>query len=367
MRVLMVVHSLRRGGAERVLLELARTLSQRGHEVMVCGLLAVDEYPEPTFARVRRRFLSAASAYRWPHCVPRLARKLRCVVREFNPDVIQIHTPTAAWVGACAGVPQAAVHVLHGYGSLERGGGVKGWVLKSLDRWVFRRLGRQILVVSPAMVPAVAAYYGCSPDSIHVVTNGIDLDRFPFHERQPGTQPVMVMVGTLARNKGQHLALQAIPLLLREIPGARLRIIGEGALRSELEQGIQERRLADCVSLLGRRDDVPQLLAQSHLFWHLSGSEGLPLAVAEAMATGLPVVGFDVRGVREVVAHTETGLLVGYEDVEAVAEQSRRALQDPELYRTMSRSARARIERQFNGGRMVVEHEALLCEMMKAR
>jgi glycosyltransferase involved in cell wall biosynthesis len=367
MRVLMLVHSLRRGGAERVLLELSRALIQRGHDAMICSLLDVDEYPEAAWTAIPRRSLTAASAYRWPYCVPKLARRLAEVVKEFSPDVIEVHTPNVAWVAAYARVRRPVVHVLHGYDFLQGRGGLKRWVVRQIDRGAFRRLGRRVAVVSPGMVGDVAAHLGCDTWQITVLTNGIDLDRFAFQPRQPTSKPVVCMVGTLSRNKGQHRAIPALAALRRRLPGAQLWLIGEGGLRRELEHEIAARNLEKHVKLLGRQPGVPELLAQCHLLWHLSDSEGLPLVILEAMATGLPVVGFDVPGVREVVAHGETGFLVRHGDLEAVAEVSLRILGRADAYRSMCRTARARAEAEFELSRMVSAHTAVLLHAAETR
>ena len=70
---------------------------------------------------------------------------------------------------------------------------------------------------------------------------------------------------------------------------------------------------------MGLREDVPDLMSAAHVFWQLSESEGLPMVVLEAMAAGLPVVGFDVRGTRDIVVDGETGYLVPFGDIQSVA------------------------------------------------
>ena len=112
--------------------------------------------------------------------------------------------------------------------------------------------------------------------------------------------------------------------------------------------------------MLGRRDDIPALMTEANLLWHLSASEGLPLAVAEAMATGLPVIGHDVRGVRDLIVDGESGLLIPYEDSDALVHRSVEILSAPSLYSTISRQARQRVVQLFSKQRMLAGHEAVL-------
>jgi glycosyltransferase involved in cell wall biosynthesis len=137
-------------------------------------------------------------------------------------------------------------------------------------------------------------------------------------------------------------------------------IVGEGAHRPALESLVKEMGLEGKAKLMGFRKDAFDLMSAAHVFWHLSESEGLPMVVLEAMATGLPVVGFDVRGTRDVVVDGETGYLVPFGDVEAVAQKTVDILADATSYRSLSYNARHRVEQFFSLERMVDGHERIL-------
>ena len=135
MRILFFVHSLRRGGAERVLLEVALGLQNKGHIVEVLSWLRVDEYREERYRSITRHFLISKEAYRWPWSIPRAAALLGRHVGRFQPDVIEIHTPSVAWVAAWANSGIPCVQVLHGYHTIAPGGAIKyGYWRRALDR-----------------------------------------------------------------------------------------------------------------------------------------------------------------------------------------------------------------------------------------
>jgi glycosyltransferase involved in cell wall biosynthesis len=362
-----LIYSLRRGGAERVALEVSAGLRQMGHDIRVVRMLDLNEYLETAYQEVPHSFLLPKAEYRWPYSVPRLARALRREIRGFKPQVVAIHTPAAAVVAAWAGLKVPSVHVLHGYGVFGVGTSLKARLWRALQRWAFRRLDGQIAVVASGMQHAAADFYRCPVDAVHCLRNGVDIARFPFRERALAGGHVITMVGTLASVKHPEHGLRALKRLLETRPGSRLRFVGDGALRGSLQAEASAIRIDRSVEWLGRREDVPTLLAESHLLWHLSESEGLPMAVVEAMATGLPVVGYDVRGVHEVVVDGSTGFLAPFGNIEMVARKSLALLDQAELYQAFSRNARLRVEAEFSKDKMIVAHEELLARLAGSR
>ena len=166
MRILQVVHSLRRGGAERVLLDLANGLIERGHTVKIVALLAINEYQESCYAAIPHQYLIPPEQYRWPWSVPVMARALREVVSKFRPDVIEIHTPTAAVVAAYAKPNAPVVHVLHGYDLYRGQKWIKDCLLHKLYNWSYKKLRARLVVVSVSMVEEICHYFSCSSKDI---------------------------------------------------------------------------------------------------------------------------------------------------------------------------------------------------------
>lgn len=353
MRVLQVAQSLARGGAERILLELAAALQAEGHPTLVALLVEDHEHPEPAYRSVETRVLLPREAFRWPYYVPRAASRLARIVREWKPDVLLVHTPNAAYVAAAAALPAPAVWVVHWYWEAEADSALKTFRRRVLARWAFARAGRRGIVVAPPLIADSSRYLRCSPDCLRCVVNGIDLARFPFVTRDATDAPDICTVGSLVPLKRPELAIRAFAALRASFPRARLRVVGDGPLRPVLAALREEHGLGECVEFMGVRQDVPGILARSHLYWHFSRSEGFGLAVAEAMATGLPVVGSDAPGTRDLVAHGETGFIVPQGDPAAVAESTAAILADPAAYRRMGRAARAVAEERFGLDRMV--------------
>lgn len=197
-----------------------------------------------------------------------------------------------------------------------------------------------------------------SADKMVRIYNGIELDDFapsPVKQQKPLR---LVSVGRLIEFKGfQHL-IGTCAILKKRGVAVELRVVGEGPLRSELEERIQKEGVADTVKLLGVRsqEEIKRELAEADLFVLASifdsvgASDILPTVITEAMACRLPVVSTTVTGIPEMVAHGETGLLVEPTDEEAMADAITELGNDPERRKQMGEAGRKRADSLFTFG-----------------
>ncbi len=368
MRVMQLVQSLARGGAERLTLELSVGLREAGHEVLVVTLEDENAHDEPEYAPVEKRSLIAGVSFRWPWHLPWAASRLSALLRAWKPHLVFTHTQNIAVAAALATPGPRIVQVFHSYWEAMGGTPAQQWRRRMLAQWTFGRLGRRGVVVAQPLVENSVRHLGCSPDRIRCVPNGIRLDRFPFVSRTaPAAHPRIGTVGSLTEFKRPDLAIRAFALLKETMPGARLSIVGEGPLRPELERLRGELGLMEDVELPGVCTDVPARLASWDLYWQMSRFEGLSLAVAEAMATGVPVVASDVPGLREMMAGGETGLLVPSGDVRGLAERSAELLASPVRYNGIAAAARAYVERHCDFRRTVAQYIEVATDAVSGR
>jgi colanic acid/amylovoran biosynthesis glycosyltransferase len=190
---------------------------------------------------------------------------------------------------------------------------------------------------------------GCPHDKLRLHRTGIPLDRFPFSQRylpQDGRWRFF-QACRLIPKKGIETTLRAFARFQRQYPGARLTVAGEGPLEETLRELAEDLCIASHVSFPGfvSQAKLRDLLYQSHIFLHPSVTgpdgdrEGVPNAVLEAMATGLPVAATMHGGIPEAVTHDVTGLLVPEHDDEALAGAMQTMASDPGHYAAMSASA----------------------------
>jgi glycosyltransferase involved in cell wall biosynthesis len=210
------------------------------------------------------------------------------------------------------------------------------------------------------------------PERILVIHNGVDVRSFSLprgafrrSEGIPAECTVITTVGRLDTQKGLPYLLEAAELVTRGHPEVRFLVVGEGPRRGDLVRHRDRLGLTERVWFLGFRTDVPQILADSDVFVLPSLWEGLPIALLEAMAAGLPVVATDVPGVTEVVTDGETGLVVPGKDVGALAGALSRLLDDPDLRLGLARAGRRKVEEEFGWEKVVATTMSLYERLLR--
>jgi glycosyltransferase involved in cell wall biosynthesis len=187
-------------------------------------------------------------------------------------------------------------------------------------------------------------------EKIVVVRNGVDRTRFSGNGRAPESPPLILAVSRLVEKKGLDTLVEACSLLRRRGVDFRCELIGEGPQRSRLEQQVNELGISDRVVLVGSRDHaaVHAAYERATLFALPSrrvstgDQDGLPVAIVEALAAGVPVVTTPTSGIPEVVEGERSGLLVPSNDPAALADALERLLRDSDLHQRLASGGRAR-------------------------
>lgn len=200
---------------------------------------------------------------------------------------------------------------------------------RKLFYFLFGRRFSKVITVSQAVSESMVSNVPIQKSQVLVLENSINYDLYANCTADrallrrtldiPLEAFVFVAVGRLVPTKGYSYLLRAFSQVKNRCPRAHLLIVGDGSLRSELEQIIVSMRLNDCIHLLGYRQDVPQLLKISDAFVLSSIHEGFGLVVLEAMAAGLQVIVTDSGGPSEIVQHGYNGFVVKPADAEELA------------------------------------------------
>ncbi len=353
-----VLWSVEVGGAERVVLDLAKVQRAAGHRVAVLTLSNSRGALADEFRPVVDALESVTKRSGIDLSLPlRLARWFRA----HGTQVVHTHNELPLIYGAPAGrlARAVVVHSKHGIVPVTRGA-----------HWLRRAAASAtdvFVAVSDATASTARDNRECAPDKLRVVINGTDLSRFPAPEGArerirselgiPSGARVLITVGRLVKEKNHALLLHAVAPLLRD--DRRLILVGDGALRDDLRARVEALDGGRFVHLTGARRDVPELLAASDAFVLSSDSEGLPIGLLEAWAAGLPVVSTSVGGISAAVQSGETGVLVAAGDEAALRAALLRVLDGDEALAQMARRGRAHALETYSAEQMADAYLAL--------
>lgn len=360
MTVVHVLSSFGVGGQERVALDLAAAQRRAGSVVHAVSLASGDHGPlADEFRRAGVGVHAVAKRGRGIDLtlVPRLAR----LVRSLGADVVHTHNPQPLIYGAPAGKLAGAIvcHTKHG-----RNPGSRGHLAL---RRAAARFANAFVAVSEVTAQQAREQRDYPAHRIRTIPNGIDLARFgPSEAHRAAARAelgiaadawVVGTVGRLDTYKNQSLLVRAAAPLLSD--DFHVVIVGDGPAAELVRAAAAAVPRPDCVHLLGRRMDVDRLLPAFDVFALPSQTEGLPVVVPEAMATGLPTVCTAVGGLPGVVDEGDTGYLVPSDDEDALRARLRELAQDRARARAFGARAREVALTRYSADRMADDYMAV--------
>jgi len=373
-KVALVVGQLQLGGAERQLFELAVRLDPRRYEpVVVC----LSEVSEPFGARLRERGVRVEVLRRATHRDPARAWRLARLLGREEPALMHSFLLVAnayAWMAT-------GLTTLAGGRRLARIASSRTCIPPA-GRWTLGlharafRTADAVVANSQRVMEFTRDLYGVDESRFRIIPNGIDLPKVAdARERAavrrelgvPDNAVAIGSVGRLAPEKNPSMLLEVMATLAARgasLPPMTLVLVGEGPERQTLARLAARPELANCVVLAGARADVPRVLGAFDLFVTASSTEGMPNAVMEAMAAGLPVVATRVGGTGEVMREEVEGFLVEAGDAAAMARRVATLVEEPETRLRLGAAGRARIERDFGVAAMVERTTALYDEVV---
>ncbi len=362
-KVLHLIWALDLGGAERQVIEIVKGLDRSRFEPTVGCLVRKGRWGEaleaegtPVVDFAKRPGLDVA-------LLPRLTR----FIRQGGFEIVHTHAFTASsWGRAAATIARVPAIVAHEHSGFSLESPPRRVVDRMLAHWTSRWV-----VVSEALARDLVRIEGLPLSKLVVVRNGVSrqpaspdaVQRARAELLGDGFTELLGTVGRLERRKGLEVLLEAYLRLAPRRPGLALALVGDGPLRSELEEEVRERGIADRVRFTGRREDVAAVLGALDVFALPSHTEGLSIALLEAALAGCAIVATDVGGNSEVVRDGRNGLLVPPRDPSALADAVRALLDDPRRARELGRQA-ARDVQRFSADAMIRAIESLYEDLL---
>lgn len=362
-RILEIISTLDRSGAEKQLTLLATGLPADEFDVHVCALVGGGPYE----AELKRAGIPvAAIGKRWKYD-PAAWWNLRKHIVALRPDLVQTWLFTANAYGRTAAVSARVPRIVASERCVDSW---KAWHQLAIDRRLARRT--DAVVVNSRGVEEFYRRQGIAAGKLRLIYNGIgpappsdvSHDELCHELGLPVNARLIGAVGRLWHQKRIKDVIWAADLLKVTRSDVHVLIIGEGPQREALERFREMCLIEDQVHFLGARNDVMRLMPHFDVLWLASSFEGLPNVIMEAMSAGVPVVATDIWGNRELVVHGETGFLVPVGDRAGLARSAYKILEDRELAKRLGEGGRQRILKEFSVESMVEKHAALYRELL---
>ena len=380
LRIALMLPNLAIGGSQEIVCGLARAFAAKGCETVVAALfeggpLESELHEQGTrfevfdLSRRPARMVPLYLADMW-----RLCRRLREFFVKHRINVIQTNNLGSQDFLVLAVARQMGIPVITFNFQDERvfAPGREDHILSRIQRRLYRisrRWASDYVAVSPETKLSMIRQMKIKEDQVTTICNAVDVDKF---DRQVDGQHVrgelglgedtklLISVATLKPQKGHRYLIDAARSIVQREPRAHLLFVGDGELRSVLEQQVNTSGLAEHVHFLGSRRDVLELLLASDVFILPSLFEGLSVALLEAMASGIPVIATAVSGTTTVVNSDRVAVLVPPADVDTLANAVIDLLaKSPNELRAQCSAAQERVVEEFSLNRQACNYIAL--------
>jgi glycosyltransferase involved in cell wall biosynthesis len=359
MRIVHTEASCGWGGQEIRILEEARGLIARGHEVSV-------------LCAPQARILEEAPRFGVPVSALPIGRKrlsgllaLRRWLLANRPDVVNTHSSTDSWLTglACATLakPPAVVRTRHISAPIA---------VNAAAKWLYGRSARHVVTTGESLRQTLIHDLGLLPDRVTSVPTGIDPVRFAPGDKMAVRQALNLdanrhylgIVATLRSWKGHLYLLEAFAKL--NLPDWTLLIVGEGPQKENINARIKSLGLENQVVLVGQTSETEIWMRALDIFCLPSyANEGVPQSIIQAMLTGLPIVTTPIGAILEAVDDNQTALVVSPRDVDELAGAIGRLIADPQLVTLLGQQARHRAETRFSLQGMIARMEQIFLDV----
>jgi glycosyltransferase involved in cell wall biosynthesis len=354
MKILHIIPNLKKGGAERIVIDIVRILNQNASNQVKLILFEdkieydVDDIKNLIEIVPSKVQLSITKKHHLS------ITELQKTIELFQPDSIHSHLFEAEIVSRSCTFPKAKWFT-HSHDRMSSLNNLNLFSIKSkrdLTNYFEKRYllkcyrkngGNNFIAISEDISHFLRTVLPKDLQSIQLLQNAIDLKRF---ERPMDFNKVsdnvfnMVSIGRLDKNKNHQLLIDVVlELKNREIP-VHLTIVGEGDERISLQEKILQLNLSDQLSLVGLQEKVEMYLWNADLYLHSAITEGFGLTLIEAMASGLTVVCTDAKGNRDLIQEGENGFMVGERDPKLLADKIELLLKNDNLRQEMGGKAR---------------------------
>lgn len=356
-KIIHIIPTLDKGGAERLLVDLAKHIDKKRFAIEVLSLTTLGRWgfelkragvPVASLAKKRKGSLAAL----W---------RLYLELKRRKPDIIHLHLFGGDLYGLIAGRLAKVPYIVSTEHNLNYS---ESRFRRAIKKMLIPRMDK-VVAVSEA-VKGYLASEGIDGSAIEVIHNGIDTARFKSPaDRGRRTGTIIGSVGRLTAQKDYATLLEAISLLKGHNVSCLL--VGEGEERADLEKIIRKKGLASQVMLLGAQDAIGEFLAKLDIFVLPSRWEGFGLVVLEAGASRLPVIASKVDGIKEIITDNKNGLLFEAGNAGDLAEKIKELAADTQKAGRLAKELNANVLESFSIQKMAEKYAGLYAALQRKK
>jgi glycosyltransferase involved in cell wall biosynthesis len=356
MNILYISNHLNIGGITSYLLTLGTGMKNRGHNVYIAS-----SGGELLYRFIEKGIIYIPIPIRTKKEVsPKVlwsAFKLSCLLKEEHIDLLHSNSRTTQILGNLLNKTCGIPHVFTSHGFFKN----------RFFRKLFPCWPDAVIAISEPVKEHLIEDFHIDQKNVFVIHNGIDTEKYQIQNQKSKIEikkelglSDAVVVGIVARLsdvKGHQYLIQAMPGVLKSTPQAQLLIVGEGKMKDELVKTVENLGIDKNVFFIPAVQDVRTVLSVMDLFVMPSLKEGLGLALMEAMASGLPVIGSNIGGIRSLIKDGINGLLVEPADADSLAYNILRLLTNPDQAKSLGEAAQIFIKENFSQEKMIDQTE----------
>ena len=371
--ILFVMPQMAIGGSENLIYSLARNLDRKKFNPAIAWF-----YGEKIYDQFKKLEIPL-------YHIPKLKRfdiltmkKLGDILKKDDIDIVNAHhfmPMFYAFYGSKIKHGVKLVYTEHSKWEIEQ----VSFKWKIIGHYLMKKLDA-VVGVSKLVTDSLQSKFKITPAKIHTIKNGIEIDKFTKNKNRflkdelniSNDTTVIGIVANFREVKNHIFLLKAFNELLLEDNKVKLLLIGKGFkgdsenTEGEIRKFIYEKKIDNKVLLLGHRSDIPALLNIIDIFCLTSKKEGLPLSILEAMAAGIPLVGTDVEGIRDLIVHNKNGFLVEADDTEGLKEVLYILLKNESLRNEFARESKLLATSTYSLGHCIDEYQNLFTSIVKA-
>lgn len=400
-KILIVIGSLKLGGSERFVLNVARLLNLQKFEVTIVLLKGCVEYRDDEIAGVNLKFLfqedNSSKQRKYTSKIKKcllntlslltlgifdnlfyllnfgIYKKLFLIISEYKPHIII----------ALNEYPIIFCAILRIFSRLE---GKLIFTVRTLSSYYlsnYKRFpiafllkfllsyGDSVLAQRETSVIDLKENFKVKPHKIRTIRNLLDMSlintyskEMVFHKFCNGNNDIILAIGNLEENKGYSFLIRAFEIVLQQFCSAKLIIIGEGPFRCKLECLIRSLNIDDSVDIIGMQNNPFKYFKFSRVFVSTSLWEGVPNSILESMICGVPVVAFAFSGIEEIIIDGETGLITPAKNIKLLSDAICLMIKNEQLRNKIVSNAR-RYVASYNTSEIVSQYENYFLDMYK--